>query len=228
MKKILLGLLGLTILGGNNLAFAADSLHDLSQRATKATTILDQAMTDPANAIPDSLLRRAQCVFVVPDFAKFGLIIGGQTGKGLVSCRTEKGWSDPSFTNINGGSIGFLVGVEVSDVIIIFTNADAAQQLGKGDFKLSGDASITVGPVGKNAQIGTDYQLKSGAYSYTRSRGAYAGVSLDGSVISPSEDDNHSVYGRESFALGILTTADPNPPAAVLEFLKRLEKLSHS
>jgi lipid-binding SYLF domain-containing protein len=211
---------------GISRALADTSLQDLNDRANNSANILDTYMTDAKSSIPDSLLRQAQCIVVIPSFVKGGFIFGGEAGSGLATCRTEAGWSTPSFTSIAGGSFGFQAGLESTDLVMVFMNKDAAGSLSGGNFTLDGNVSVAVGPVGRDAQAGTDYQLKSEIYTYSRSRGIYAGISLDGSVVSADNDDNSMMYGSSVEASQLLITPSQNTPAPITHFLQHLEHLS--
>ena len=148
----------------------------LVERALEATTVLGEIMSAPDQGIPGSLLARAGCVAVIPNVRKVGFIFGGRYGRGLVSCRTEGGWSRPSFVSLTGGSFGFQIGVQSTDLVLVFVNREAAERLLGNQFTLGADASVSAGPVGRTAEAGTDVTLRTEIYAYSRSRGAFAGV----------------------------------------------------
>src|SRR5262244_1433823 len=167
-----------------------------AERATDAADVLTQIMNIPESAIPDELMARAHGIAVIPHVVKGAFGLGGQWGKGLMSQRREDGaWSTPAFMEIGGGSFGLQIGVQASDVVLVFTDESGIKGLLKSKLKLGADASATAGPVGRKAEVGTDALLRSGVFAYSRSKGLFAGISLDGSVVSIDNDANRKVYG---------------------------------
>lgn len=174
---------------------------DEAVRAQNAADVLSEIMEAPDQGIPEALLQRAYGIAVIPHVVKGAFGIGGRFGKGLVAERNANGsWGTPLFIEIGGGSFGFQIGVEATDVVMIFTNRDGIQPLLKGKLKIGADASATAGPVGRKAEVGTDILLKSAIYSYSRSKGLFAGIALDGAVLQLDDDANMSVYGKKSIA----------------------------
>ena len=168
-----------------------------SERVGEAATILTEIMSIPENSIPEELMARAHGIAVIPHVVKGAFGIGGQWGKGLMSQRRENGsWSPPAFIEIGGGSFGLQIGVQASDIVLVFTDEDGLKGLLKGKLKLGADASATAGPVGRTAEIGTDVLLRSAVFAYSRSKGLFAGISLDGSVIGIDDSANGKVYGK--------------------------------
>ena len=166
------------------------------KRARTATTVLKTILNTPDSRIPDQLLHDAQAIAVFPDVVKAGLVFGGRHGRGLVSVRTADGtWSNPSFIRITGGSVGWQVGVQSADVVLVFRTEQGVANLVNGKFTLGADASVAAGPVGRQAQAGTDEELKAEIFSYSRARGLFAGVAIDGSVLSIDHGANRDVYG---------------------------------
>jgi lipid-binding SYLF domain-containing protein len=197
------------------------------ERAADAAAVLTEIMNIPENSIPEELMERAHGIAVIPHVVKGAFGIGGQWGKGLLSQRSENGsWSTPSFIEIGGGSVGFQIGVQATDLVLIFTDEDGAKGLLKGKVKLSGDAAATAGPVGRKAEIGTDVLLRSGIFAYSRSKGLFAGVSLDGSVVSIDDDANHKVYKKVVTGDQILLGNAVEANATVKPFLTTLQKVS--
>jgi lipid-binding SYLF domain-containing protein len=161
-------------------------------------------MDAPDQDIPEGLLTKAVGIAVIPPVVKGAFGIGGRYGKGLVAQRNaDGGWGTPLFIEIGGGSVGFQIGVEATDVVMIFTNSAGIQPLLKGKLKLGADASATAGPVGRKAEVGTDILLKSAIYSYSRSKGLFAGIALDGAVLQLDDDANESVYGKDMVAADV-------------------------
>jgi lipid-binding SYLF domain-containing protein len=168
------------------------------ERAADAANVLREIMNIPDNAIPEELMARAHGIAVIPHVVKGAFGLGGQWGKGLMSQRHEDGrWSPPSYVEISGGSFGLQIGVQANDVVLVFTDESGLKGLLRGKVKLGADASATVGPVGRKAELGTDILLRSGIFAYSRSKGLFAGISLDGSVISIDDDSNRKVYGKD-------------------------------
>ncbi len=228
MKKLITLIASLSLLSSVQ-GISADSPMKLTQKAAEASEVLDEYMSSIVTSIPISLLERAECILVVPDFVKAGFVFGVQIGKGLASCRTASGWSAPSFTNVRGGGWGFIIGAELTDMVLVFTRPDSARLLQQGNFKISGNAAFAAGPLGRDAQIGTDFLLRSGIYSYSRSKGVYLATSLNGTKLDPSESSNEAFYGQGISATELLTSpalARAKLPAAAETFQGRLEAYS--
>jgi lipid-binding SYLF domain-containing protein len=199
--------------------------EDENQRAQDAVRVLKEVMMAPDKRVPIDLITSASAIAVIPDVIKAGFVIGGRHGLGLISVKSADGtWSNPSFISMSGGSIGFQAGVSSTDVVLVFRTQRGVDSIVHGKFTLGADASVAAGPVGRTAQASTDAQLKAEIYSYSRSRGLFAGAALDGSVIAIDNDANQSVYGdgitpRRIFAGGVSNV--PNP---VVDFRDRLEE----
>jgi lipid-binding SYLF domain-containing protein len=197
------------------------------ERAAEAANVLNEIMNIPESAIPDELMARAHGIAVIPHVVKGAFGIGGQWGKGLMSQRSEDGsWSTPAFIEIGGGSFGLQIGVQASDIVLVFTDESGIKGLLKGKVKLGADASATAGPVGRKAEVGTDVLLRSGVLAYSRSKGLFAGISLDGSVISIDNDANRKVYGKDVTGEQILLGKGVQTNATVDPFMKTLQKVS--
>jgi lipid-binding SYLF domain-containing protein len=177
----------------------------------------------PEKGIPPALLRNANGIAIIPNVIKAGFILGGRYGTGVLVVRNaEGGWSNPSFVSITGGSIGWQIGVQGIDIILVFKSSRSIEHIMTGKFTLGADASIAAGPVGREASAATDAQLKSEIYSYSRSRGLFAGISLAGAVLKVKEDANGNFYGvRDITAREIFRRNDLKVPEAV-ETLKHL------
>jgi lipid-binding SYLF domain-containing protein len=199
---------------------------DEGVRADHAASVLTEIMEAPDQGIPEALLKKAYGVAVIPHVVKGALGIGGRYGKGLVAQRNANGgWGTPLFIEIGGGSFGLQLGVEATDVVMVFTNRDGIQPLLKGKLKIGADASATAGPIGRNAEAGTDILLKSAIYSYSRSKGLFAGIALDGAVLQLDDDANKSVYGKESVAADAsVRKVSASAMVAVQPFLRALQK----
>jgi len=199
---------------------------DEAERAANAATVLTEIMGAPDQSIPESLLKKAYGIAVIPHVVKGAFGIGGRYGKGLVAQRNaDGGWGTPLFIEIGGGSVGLQLGVEATDVIMVFTNSAGVQPLLKGKLKLGADASATAGPVGRKAEVGTDVLLKSAIYSYSRSKGLFAGIALDGAVLQLDDSANEKVYGKEMVrADASKTKVSASAMPTVQPFLRALAK----
>ncbi|HEY0233278.1 MAG TPA: lipid-binding SYLF domain-containing protein [Dokdonella sp.] len=199
--------------------------EDENHRAENAVRVLKEVMEAPDKAIPKDLLENAHAIAVVPDVIKAGFVIGGRHGSGLIAVKSRDGtWSNPSFVSLTGGSIGFQAGVSSTDVILVFRTQRGVDSIVHGKFTLGADASAAAGPVGRSAQAATDAQLKAEIYSYSRSRGLFAGAALDGSAITIDTDSNQAVYGDGVTARRIFDGGVSNVPTAVVDFRDRLEE----
>lgn len=194
-------------------------------RATNAVRVLKEVMEAPDKSIPQDLLRDAKAIAVIPDRIKAGFIFGGSRGEGLISVKSPDGtWSNPSFITMTGGSVGFQAGVSSTDVVLVFRTQRGVDSIVRGKFTLGADASAAAGPVGRTASAATDAQMKAEIYSYSRSRGLFAGVALDGSVLRIDYDANKEVYGPGITPRRIFEGGVSNVPTPVVDFRDRLEE----
>lgn len=195
------------------------------KRAREALRVLDEIMQAPDKRLPGNLLRDAYAVAVIPDVLKAGFVIGGRHGQGLIAVKSADGtWSNPSFVSMGGGSVGFQAGVQSTDVVLVFRSQRGVDSIVHGKFTLGADAAVAAGPVGRDAQASTDAQLKAEIYSYSRSRGLFAGVALDGSVIAIDNDANQAVYGKGVTPRRIFEGGVSGVPGEVVDFRDRLEE----
>ena len=211
----------LTLLSGP--AFAGQPEDD---RARNAVRVLAEIQKIPERSIPDKLLDEARAVVVIPDTIKAGLVIGGRRGHGLMSVKTADGsWSNPVFIKLTGGSIGFQAGVQSSDVILVFRNDRSLDNIINGKFTLGAYAGVAAGPVGRSAAAATDGQLKAEIWSWSRARGLFAGVALDGAVLSIDNGANRSAYGSSVTPRMVFEGRAPQAPsAAITGFRDALEE----
>jgi len=194
-------------------------------RASNAVRVLNDIMQAPDKSIPQDLLRDAKAIAVVPDLLKLGFILGGRRGEGLISVKGPDGtWSNPSFITMTGGSVGFQAGVSSTDVILVFRTQRGVDSIVGGKFTLGADASAAAGPVGRTATAATDAQLKAEIYSYSRARGLFAGVALDGSALRIDYDANAAIYGAGITPRRIFEGGVTNVPSQVVDFRDRLEE----
>jgi lipid-binding SYLF domain-containing protein len=198
-----------------------------AERATDAVNVLTGIMSIPENSIPEDLMARAHGIAVIPHVVKGAFGIGGQWGKGLMSQRREDGsWSAPAYIEIGGGSFGPQIGVEASDIVLVFTDEEGIKGILKGKVKLGADASATAGPVGRKAEVGTDVLLRSAVFAYSRSKGLFAGISLDGSVIGIDDSANRKIYGNNVTGKDILLGNAVETNNVVQPFVAELQKVS--
>ena len=171
MKKYAIALLTLSL---GTFAFAGPGQQDTHARLQAAGVVMNEIMAAPDKGIPEEVLHGAKCIAVVPDMAKGAFIVGGEHGRGVVTCRTAHGWSAPAFISIGGGNFGFQAGGQSVDLVILFMNDKGVQGLLSSKFELSGEASATAGPVGRHASAGTDWKMNTEALSYSRTKGLFA------------------------------------------------------
>lgn len=195
------------------------------ERARNAANVLDEIMRTPDQAIPRRMLEDAYAVAVIPSVVKAGLVVGGRHGRGLISVRSPDGtWSNPSFIKLTGGSVGFQAGVQSTDVVLVFRSPRGVDSIVHGKFTLGADAAVAAGPVGRTATASTDGQLKAEIYSYSRSRGLFAGVALDGAVLSIDNDANAAAYGPNTTPRAVFEGRIDTVPAPVVDFRDKLEE----
>jgi SH3 domain-containing YSC84-like protein 1 len=195
-------------------AYAASTRADLNDRLEKARLVIDQLSQTPDKGVPDSIIKRAVCVAVVPSLKKGAFIVGAQYGQGVATCRTGHGWSGPVFIRMAGGSFGFQIGGQGTDLVLVAVNDHGLQDLLKSKFKIGGDAAATAGPVGRNAQADTSLNLSAELLTYSRSKGVFAGIDLDGTSVSQNQDDTDVFYGGSHSFHQILAGAVAVPPDA--------------
>lgn len=213
MKKLLACLcLCLTIPGA---ADAASSRVGLQARLDAAKAVLDEVMASGDASIPSNILEHATCVGVVPGLIKGALIFGGQYGQGAVTCRTGHGWSAPVFIRMAGGSWGLQIGGQSTDLVLVAVNENGFQDLLKNKFKIGADASASAGPVGRHGQAATDWKMNAELLTYSRSKGLFAGIDLDGTVVSQNTEDTEIYYGHDHTFESILKGNVEVPKGAV-------------
>src|SRR5437660_7441543 len=207
---------------------SAKKAREAADQSAKAARVFDQIMGMREKSIPSDLLDRAEAVAVFPGVIKAGFIVGGRGGSGVISRRVANGWSAPAFFDLAGGSIGLQIGASSTDFVLLFMNENAVDSLLGDKFEIGGEGSAAAGPVGRSASASTDLKLNAQILSYSRSRGAFAGLELKGVVIKPDKEDNSQVYGMT--ARDILTGANKIPmeqmPEGVRVFPQTLARYS--
>lgn len=194
-----------------------------SDRVQSSADVLNEIQSAPDSGIPEEVLGRAECVAVVPSMLKGGFIFGGKYGRGVASCRTPKGWSSPAFFVVEGGSFGFQIGGQAVDLVMLIMNNDGMQHLLSSQFALGADASVAAGPVGRHAEGNTDWKLKAQVLTYSRARGVFAGVSLNGARVNFDKSSTRDFYGHMVTSKASLT-GEVEPPATANSFLSSLAK----
>jgi lipid-binding SYLF domain-containing protein len=211
MKKAVF-VLAMVSLG--TLCWAGSAREDAIERLNNAGQVLHEIMAMPDKGIPEEVLEHAKCVAVIPHMVKGGLIFGAKGGKGVATCRTPNGWSAPAFITISGGSWGLQIGVEAVDVVLIIQNDKGVQRLLSSNFQIGADASAAAGPVGRHAEAGTDWKLDTEILTYSRAKGAFAGLTLEGASLRQDSDSEHAIYGRNVTTRAILSGKVAAPSAA--------------
>jgi lipid-binding SYLF domain-containing protein len=209
MKKHLLVLAVLTAM-----AVPAWGDEAPARRLADAANVFSEIMHTPDKGIPHDLLDHASCIAIVPGMKKAGFVFGAKYGRGYVSCRTSAGWSAPATIRIEGGSVGFQIGATEADVVLLIRNHRGMERLLSDQFTLGGDASIAAGPVGRDATAQTDAMMNAEILAWSRSRGLFAGISLEGATLRQDLDDNEKLYGRRLDNREILTAGVAPPPPA--------------
>jgi lipid-binding SYLF domain-containing protein len=220
MKKVMF-IFAMLSLG--TLGWAGTARQDATDRLDNATNVVREIMSAPDSGIPEEVLEHAKCVAVVPHMVKGGFIFGGKGGKGVATCRTASGWSAPAFITISGGSWGLQIGVQAVDLVIIIQNEKGMQKLLESNFQLGADASAAAGPVGRHASAGTDWKLDTEILTYSRAKGAFAGLTLEGASIRQDNDSRKAIYGRKVTTRDLLLGKVSAPAAAQL-FLAEIRK----
>ncbi len=206
---------------------SAKSVADEQDRAVKAAEVLTDIMGTPDKGIPDELMERAEAIAVFPHVIKGAFGVGGEYGHGLVSQRMANGrWSAPAYIKIGGGSFGFQIGGSSTDIVLVFTDRKGYEGLLSGKVKLGVDAAVAAGPVGRKAQAGTDIKLNSPIFAYSRSKGLFAGVALDGAVVTIDDSANELVYGRAYTGREILMEGRAPINNVVMPFVRALDRYS--
>jgi SH3 domain-containing YSC84-like protein 1 len=212
MKKLvtLVALFSLSV----TIAARAETREDVQNRMDNAALVLHQIMATPDKGIPEEVLEHAKCVAIVPHMIKGGFVFGAENGRGVATCRTAKGWSAPAFFAITGGSWGLQIGVEGVDVVMIFQGDRGMQRLEDSNFKVGADASAAAGPVGRNASAGTDWNLNTQVLTYSRAKGAFAGLTLSGANVRQDNDSMRAYYGHHISSRRVLRGQVATPAGA--------------
>jgi SH3 domain-containing YSC84-like protein 1 len=226
MKKIVLLAVVVLVCCFSFFAFATDEPAKDSKatdRVEASATVLNEIQSAPDSGIPEDILKKSECVAVVPSMLKGGFIFGAKYGRGIASCRTPKGWSSPAFFTIEGGSFGLQIGGQAVDLVLLIMNQNGMQHLLSSQFALGADASVAAGPVGREAEGDTDWKMRAEVLTYSRARGIFAGVSLNGAVVKQDKNSTRDFYGHMVTSKAALT-GEIDPPASANAFLTTLAK----
>lgn len=194
------------------------------QKVLDAVEVLQEAMSIPEKQIPPLLFKKAYAIAIIPQVYKAGFVVGGRYGKGVLSIQGKNGWSNPAFITLAGGSLGWQIGAQATDVVLVFKNRRSIDGIVSGKFTLGADAAIAAGPIGRQAEAGTDLFLQSEIYSYSRSKGFFAGVSLEGSVLQIDDEANRNFYQTNTSATDIFRNYGVHAPAVTSRLKNVLQK----
>jgi SH3 domain-containing YSC84-like protein 1 len=222
MSVLLMGFMGLF----TTMAWAGSAREDTVARLQSSVDVLHSIMAAPDKGIPEEVLSNAKCIMVIPNLIKGGFIFGGKHGRGIASCRTGEGWSAPAFVSIGGGSWGLQIGVEGVDLVVLVMNDQGFQHLLSSKFELTGEGSVAAGPVGRHASAGTDWKMNTEMLTYSRSKGVFAGLTLEGAVIEQDNDSTHAIYGRHMTFRNILSGKAATPKSADA-FMRAVAEAGH-
>ena len=225
MKK-LTSLLLVSLVGlAGTLAWAGSAREDTVDRMDRSVNVIRAIMATPDKGIPEEVLAGTKCIVVVPDLIKGGFVFGGKHGRGVATCRTPDGWSAPAFVSVGGGSWGLQIGIEDVDLVMLVMNDRGLQHLLSSKFELTGEGSVAAGPVGRHASAGTDWKMNTELLTYSRSKGVFAGLTLEGAVIEQDNDSTRAIYGKHMSFRNILSGRASTPRSADA-FLKAISDAS--
>lgn len=196
---------------------------DVLNRMSDSGKILTELTSAPDQGIPEDVLKEAKCVAVVPDMVKGGFVVGAQHGRGVATCRTVNGWSTPAFFTLTGGSWGAQIGAESVDLVMLIMNDKGMQQLLSANWKLSGEGSVAAGPVGRDASANTDWKLRAQVLTYSRTRGLFAGLTLNGANVRQDDDSTSAFYGKD-YDFRTLLAGNVRPPTQAQDFLASVRR----
>lgn len=210
MSLLLMSLIGLV----GTFAWAGSAREDSVDRMERSVGVLHAVMSTPDKGIPEEVLSGAKCILVVPDLIKGGFVFGGKHGRGVATCRTSEGWSAPAFVSVGGGSWGLQIGIEDVDLVMLVMNDRGLQHLLSSKFELTGEGSVAAGPVGRHASAGTDWKMNTEVLTYSRSKGVFAGLTLEGAVVEQDNDSTRAIYGKHMSFRNILSGKATTPRSA--------------
>ena len=206
------------------LALRAQQGSDEARRVREAATVFDEIMMAEDNAIPNAILGKAEGIAIFPGTIRAGFIVGAMRGRGVLSARTEGSWSPPAFLTLTGGSFGLQIGGQAADVILVINNRRGLENLLSNQFTLGADAAVAAGPVGRDAKAATDLQLRAQILSYSRARGLFAGLTINGSTVRQDRDANERFYGRRLDSQQIVFEGAAGTPEPVPLWIQTLDR----
>jgi SH3 domain-containing YSC84-like protein 1 len=219
MSLLLMSCVGLV----GTFAFAGSAREDSVNRLQSSVNVIHAIMSTPDKGIPEEVLSGAKCILVVPDLIKGGFVFGGKHGRGVATCRTANGWSAPAFVSVGGGSWGLQIGIEDVDLVMLVMNDRGFQHLLSSKFELTGEGSVAAGPVGRHASAGTDWRMNTEVLTYSRSKGVFAGLTLEGAVVEQDNDSTRAIYGKHMMFRNILS-GRARTPASADAFLRAISE----
>ncbi|MGB9234872.1 MAG: lipid-binding SYLF domain-containing protein [Terriglobales bacterium] len=222
MSLLLMSLIGLV----GTFAWAGSNREDTVDRMQKSVDVLQSIMSTPDKGIPEEVLNGAKCIVIVPDLIKGGFVFGAKHGRGVATCRTATGWSAPAFISVGGGSWGLQIGVEDIDLVMLVMNDRGLQHLLSSKFELTGEGSVAAGPVGRHTSAGTDILMNTEVLTYSRSKGVFAGLTLEGAVVEQDDDSTRAIYGHHMMFRNILS-GKTSTPASGDAFVKAVSEAGH-
>jgi len=222
MSGLLMSVIGLA----GTTAWAGSDREQTVDRLQKSVDVLQSIMSTPDKGIPEEVLNGAKCIVIVPDMLKAGFIFGAKHGRGVASCRTADGWSAPAFVSVGGGSWGLQIGVEGIDLVMLVMNDRGLQHLLSTKLELTGEGSVAAGPVGRHTSAGTDVLLNTEVLTYSRSKGIFAGLTLEGAVVEQDNDSTRAIYGRHMMFRNILS-GKASTPASGEAFVRAVSEAGH-
>ncbi|MGB9204093.1 MAG: lipid-binding SYLF domain-containing protein [Terriglobales bacterium] len=209
-----------------NLSWAGSVREDSTERLQNSADVLKEIAAAPDKGIPDEVVKNSKCIVVVPHLVKAGFIVGAKHGRGVAVCRTREGWSAPAFISVGGGSWGLQIGAEGVDLVMLVMNDSGLRHLLSSKFEITGEGSAAAGPVGRHASAGTDWKLNTELLTYSRSRGIFAGLTLEGAVVEQDADSTVAIYGNDLPFKKILM-GEVAAPAPATSFLRAVAAISH-
>ncbi len=224
-RHLVLVVLTLTALLAN-LSWAGSVREDATERLQNSANVLKEIAAAPDKGIPDDVVKSSKCIVVVPHLVKAGFIVGAKHGRGVAVCRTSTGWSAPAFISVSGGSWGLQIGAEGVDLVMLVMNDSGLRHLLSSKFEITGEGSAAAGPVGRHASAGTDWKLNTELLTYSRSRGIFAGLTLEGAVVEQDADATVAIYGNDIPFKKILM-GEVAAPAPATSFLRAVAAISH-
>lgn len=224
-RHLVLVVLTLTALLAN-LSWAGSVREDSTERLQNSADVLKEIAAAPDKGIPDEVVKSSKCIVVVPHLVKAGFIVGAKHGRGVAVCRTSTGWSAPAFISVGGGSWGLQIGAEGVDLVMLVMNDSGLRHLLSSKFEITGEGSAAAGPVGRHASAGTDWKLNTELLTYSRSRGIFAGLTLEGAVVEQDADATVAIYGNDIPFKKILV-GEVAAPAPATPFLRAVAEISH-